>query len=160
MQPVELTATSPAVSLDARRVSVGLWSSLLVLAAGHMAVDLCTGVWPVYKTMAKLDLSHAGVIAAIAGTVGQRAAVGSRAAERPLQEQEQEVEHHPGVEGDNPTREPNKAAGLPTAAEALGAAAEPVWRQELGDRQPRQQGYVRPHRVDRVQDEMGRELRR
>jgi FSR family fosmidomycin resistance protein-like MFS transporter len=70
MDPVELAATSPVVSLDARRVSVGLWSSLLLLAAGHMAVDLCTGIWPVYKTMAKLDLSRAGVIATIAGIVG------------------------------------------------------------------------------------------
>jgi MFS transporter, FSR family, fosmidomycin resistance protein len=70
MPPAELAATVPARSLDARRVSIGLWSSLLVLAAGHMAVDLCTGIWPVYKTMAKLDLSQAGVIATIAGMVG------------------------------------------------------------------------------------------
>jgi FSR family fosmidomycin resistance protein-like MFS transporter len=70
MQPAELAATSPAASLHARRVPIALWSSLWVLAAGHMAVDLCTGVWPVYKTMARLDLFQAGVIATIAGMVG------------------------------------------------------------------------------------------
>lgn len=70
MQPIDVAAPGAPVSTGAHRTSVGLWSSLLVLAAGHMAVDLCTGIWPVYKTMAKLDLSHAGVIATIAGILG------------------------------------------------------------------------------------------
>ena len=39
------------------------WSSLAALAAGHFAVDCCTGIWPVYKTLAQLDLTKAGLIA-------------------------------------------------------------------------------------------------
>ncbi len=47
------------------------WSSgLLALAFGHLAVDSCTGIWPVYKTIAHLDLNLAGAIATFAGVMG------------------------------------------------------------------------------------------
>jgi hypothetical protein len=46
------------------------WSSLAALAAGHFAVDCCTGIWPVYKTLAQLDLSKAGLIAMAGSMTG------------------------------------------------------------------------------------------
>jgi FSR family fosmidomycin resistance protein-like MFS transporter len=45
-------------------------SGLLALAFGHLAVDSCTGIWPVYKTIAHLDLNLAGAIATFAGMMG------------------------------------------------------------------------------------------
>lgn len=46
------------------------WASLLALAAGHFAVDCCTGIWPVYKTLARLDLARAGLVATVGSLVG------------------------------------------------------------------------------------------
>jgi MFS transporter, FSR family, fosmidomycin resistance protein len=43
---------------------------LCALACGHLAVDLCTGIWPVYKTLAGLDLALAGLIATVGGVLG------------------------------------------------------------------------------------------
>ncbi|MBI5547478.1 MAG: hypothetical protein HY901_26650, partial [Deltaproteobacteria bacterium] len=48
-----------------RAVAVGL----VALAGGHLAVDCCTGIWPVYKTLAHLDLHLAGAIATAAGMI-------------------------------------------------------------------------------------------
>lgn len=48
------------------------WLMLVALACGHFAVDCCTGIWPVFKTLAHLDLTKAGLIA----TVGSMAANG------------------------------------------------------------------------------------
>ncbi len=42
----------------------------MVLSLGHFAVDLCCGIWPVYKTMAGFDLTIAGLVATIAGIFG------------------------------------------------------------------------------------------
>lgn len=39
------------------------------LAFGHFAVDCCAGIWPVYKTVAHLDLVKAGLIATLAGLI-------------------------------------------------------------------------------------------
>jgi MFS transporter, FSR family, fosmidomycin resistance protein len=53
------------------RAATGVaWSSLAALAAGHFAVDCCTGIWPVYKTLAQLDLSKAGLIAMAGSMTG------------------------------------------------------------------------------------------
>jgi FSR family fosmidomycin resistance protein-like MFS transporter len=46
------------------------WSSLAVLACGHFAVDCCTGIWPVFKTLAHLDLAKAGLIATTGAVLG------------------------------------------------------------------------------------------
>jgi MFS transporter, FSR family, fosmidomycin resistance protein len=46
------------------------WPSLLALSAGHFAVDCCSGIWPVYKTLASLDLAKAGLIATAGSMVG------------------------------------------------------------------------------------------
>lgn len=48
------------------------WLTLVALSCGHLAVDCCTGIWPVFKTLAHLDLVTAGMIA----TVGSMAANG------------------------------------------------------------------------------------
>ncbi len=46
------------------------WVGLLLLAAGHAAVDCCAGIWPVYKTLAQLDLAKAGLIAMAGSMAG------------------------------------------------------------------------------------------
>jgi FSR family fosmidomycin resistance protein-like MFS transporter len=61
-----------AVAPATRTVAVGL----AALAAGHLAVDCCTGIWPVYKTLAHLDLDLAGGIATAAGMIGNGLQVG------------------------------------------------------------------------------------
>jgi MFS transporter, FSR family, fosmidomycin resistance protein len=75
-----MSVASPALSqsVDASRpsamgtpvASAVAWSSLAALAAGHFAVDCCTGIWPVYKTLAHLDLAKAGLIATLGSMIG------------------------------------------------------------------------------------------
>jgi FSR family fosmidomycin resistance protein-like MFS transporter len=45
-------------------------ASLLALAGGHFAVDCCTGIWPVFKTLAHLDIVRAGLIATVGSMAG------------------------------------------------------------------------------------------
>jgi FSR family fosmidomycin resistance protein-like MFS transporter len=45
-------------------------ASLLALAGGHFAVDCCTGIWPVFKTLAQLDIVRAGLIATAGSMAG------------------------------------------------------------------------------------------
>jgi len=63
-------ASSPHSAVDVRTASTVAWSSLAALAAGHFAVDSCTGIWPVYKTLAHLDLAKAGLIATLGSMIG------------------------------------------------------------------------------------------
>ncbi len=51
-------------------------AGLAALAGGHLAVDCCTGIWPVYKTIAHLDLHVAGAIATAAGLIGNGLQIG------------------------------------------------------------------------------------
>jgi len=57
-----------------KRVGAGAgaipWASLLALTAAHFAVDCCTGIWPIFKTLAQLDLARAGMIASAGSMVG------------------------------------------------------------------------------------------
>ncbi len=46
------------------------WASLLALTAAHFAIDCCTGIWPVFKTLAQLDLARAGLIASAGSMAG------------------------------------------------------------------------------------------
>lgn len=62
----------PAVPSPRATTDVLPWATLLALSAGHLAVDCCTGIWPVFKSLARLDLAMAGLIA----TVGSMAANG------------------------------------------------------------------------------------
>ncbi len=63
-------ATATVATVGKSGLPAGLLSSLLILLAGHLAVDLCIGIWPVYKTIAGLDLTLAGLIATVAGVLG------------------------------------------------------------------------------------------
>ena len=47
-----------------------VWPTLLALASGHFAVDCCTGIWPVFKTIAHLDIARAGLIATVGSMAG------------------------------------------------------------------------------------------
>ncbi len=37
-------------------------NSLLLLWLSHLLIDFCTGIWPIYKTIAGVDLIHAGLM--------------------------------------------------------------------------------------------------
>jgi FSR family fosmidomycin resistance protein-like MFS transporter len=50
--------------------SAAAGASLLALAGGHFAVDCCTGIWPVFKTIAHLDIARAGLIATAGSMAG------------------------------------------------------------------------------------------
>jgi MFS transporter, FSR family, fosmidomycin resistance protein len=63
---VDSSAASLEAAVPVRAVGV----SLVALACGHLAVDCCSGIWPVYKTIAHLDLAITGAIATTASMVG------------------------------------------------------------------------------------------
>lgn len=46
-------------------------SSLILVWIGHFFVDLMVGIWPLYKTMAHLDLAIAGIISAVGALIGE-----------------------------------------------------------------------------------------
>ena len=64
--PSPTAATEPALPERVRTTSL----ALAALALGHLAVDSCTGIWPVFKTLAGLDLAQAGMIATTGGVLG------------------------------------------------------------------------------------------
>jgi FSR family fosmidomycin resistance protein-like MFS transporter len=59
---------APLPRSGATQAAVG--ASLLALAGGHFAVDCCTGIWPVFKTLAGLDIARAGLIATAGSMAG------------------------------------------------------------------------------------------
>jgi FSR family fosmidomycin resistance protein-like MFS transporter len=64
---VAVATSSPATS---PRTASSAWWTLLALAGGHSAVDCCSGIWPVFKTLAQLDIATAGLIATIGSMAG------------------------------------------------------------------------------------------
>ena len=48
-----------------------LGRSLLLLWSSHLLLDFFTGIWPIYKTIAGIDLATAGLIAGFAGLFGE-----------------------------------------------------------------------------------------
>ena len=44
---------------------------LFYACAGHFAIDFALGIWPVFKTMAHLDVAFAGIIAGISVIIGE-----------------------------------------------------------------------------------------
>ncbi|MBA3971312.1 MAG: MFS transporter, partial [Bacteroidetes bacterium] len=48
-----------------------LYKSFFIIWIGHLLLDFMTGIWPVYKTLAHLDLAKAGFIAGIALFLGE-----------------------------------------------------------------------------------------
>ncbi len=69
----QLSSESPVSAVSASRFrktdSAATYAGLVALAAGHFAVDVCTGIWPVYKTIAHLDVAKAGLIATLGSLV-------------------------------------------------------------------------------------------
>jgi FSR family fosmidomycin resistance protein-like MFS transporter len=53
---------------DARRARIV--TALAAVSMGHLAVDLCSAIWPIYKTVAGLDLAKAGLIATVGSLLG------------------------------------------------------------------------------------------
>ena len=45
--------------------------SLLLLWSSHLFMDFFTGIWPIYKTIAEIDLVLAGILASAAGFMGE-----------------------------------------------------------------------------------------
>ncbi len=45
--------------------------SLLLLWCSHLLLDFFTGIWPIYKTIAGIDLAKAGLIAGLSGFFGE-----------------------------------------------------------------------------------------
>jgi MFS transporter, FSR family, fosmidomycin resistance protein len=45
--------------------------SLLLLWVSHLFMDFFTGIWPIYKTLANVDIAKAGLIAGISGFLGE-----------------------------------------------------------------------------------------
>ena len=43
---------------------------LVAAAVAHFSVDLCAGIWPVFKTLARLDLTKAGMVATAGSLIG------------------------------------------------------------------------------------------
>jgi FSR family fosmidomycin resistance protein-like MFS transporter len=75
---VSAPAVAPSV-MDvppARGVARSVAAGLTALAFGHLAVDCFTAVWPVYKTIAGLDLVRAGLIATVANVLASSLQVG------------------------------------------------------------------------------------
>jgi FSR family fosmidomycin resistance protein-like MFS transporter len=54
----------------APRRGASAWWTVLALALAHAAVDCCSGIWPVFKTLARLDIATAGLIATIGSMTG------------------------------------------------------------------------------------------
>lgn len=52
------------------RIAPSAWWTVLALAGAHAAVDCCSGIWPVFKTLARLDIATAGLIATIGSMTG------------------------------------------------------------------------------------------
>lgn len=50
--------------------------SLFILWLGHIMMDFFTGIWPIYKTIAKIDIAQAGLIAGLSGFLGEILQVG------------------------------------------------------------------------------------
>ena len=55
---------------ETSRSERAVWAGVAAVAAGHLSVDACMGIWPVFKVLARLDLGTAGLIAAAAAIAG------------------------------------------------------------------------------------------
>jgi FSR family fosmidomycin resistance protein-like MFS transporter len=66
----EAMVVAPASPAAAQAIPARAWWTLLALAGGHCAVDCCSGIWPVFKTLAQLDIATAGLIATIGSMSG------------------------------------------------------------------------------------------
>lgn len=56
--------------------SARLQKSLLLLCASHFMLDFFTGIWPIYKTIARIDLVEAGIVAGASGFLAESLQMG------------------------------------------------------------------------------------
>jgi hypothetical protein len=68
----EGAAVAAAPSEAASRTDASAWWTVVALALAHAAVDCCSGIWPVFKTLARLDIATAGATGAAAGLSRRR----------------------------------------------------------------------------------------
>jgi len=47
------------------------YKSLFLLWLGHLFMDFCTGIWPIYKTIAQINIAQAGLIMGVSGFLGE-----------------------------------------------------------------------------------------
>jgi len=52
-------------------ITPSLTRSLVLLWISHLLLDFFTGIWPMYKTIAQMDLAKAGLIAGVSGFIGE-----------------------------------------------------------------------------------------
>lgn len=64
----EKTSLFTSMSLQIRPT---LGRSLVLLWSSHLLLDFFTGIWPIYKTIAGIDLAKAGLIAGLSGFLGE-----------------------------------------------------------------------------------------
>ncbi len=53
------------------QIRATLKRSLILLFLTHLTLDFYTGIWPIYKTIAQVDLATAGLIAGLSGFIGE-----------------------------------------------------------------------------------------
>jgi len=61
----------PPSSPMAFKIRPSAGRSLLLLWLSHLFLDFFTGIWPIYKTIAGIDIAKAGLIAGLAGFCGE-----------------------------------------------------------------------------------------
>ncbi len=59
-----------APEANGSRAPITPYWTLVALVGGHFAVDCCAGIWPVFKTLAQLDIVKAGLIHTIGTMAG------------------------------------------------------------------------------------------
>jgi MFS transporter, FSR family, fosmidomycin resistance protein len=53
------------------RIRPTIKRSLILVFVSHLMLDFYTGIWPIYKTLANIDLAKAGLIAGLSGFIGE-----------------------------------------------------------------------------------------
>jgi FSR family fosmidomycin resistance protein-like MFS transporter len=69
LSPEDVSRPGAAKASGSGSLSTAYWT-LVALVGGHFAVDCCVGIWPVFKTLAHLDIVKAGLIYTIGTMAG------------------------------------------------------------------------------------------
>ncbi len=57
--------------MNIRKITPSFTKSLILIWLCHLILDFFTGIWPMYKTIAQIDLVTAGLIAGLSGFIGE-----------------------------------------------------------------------------------------
>lgn len=60
-----------AIIMNNNVVFSSLKKSFFLLWLSHLFMDFFTGIWPIYKTLAQIDITKAGIIAGVSGFLGE-----------------------------------------------------------------------------------------